>query len=85
MTTQVDVFISGAGPVGLYFAYQMALRGHTIYCVDPKPGPTEQSRAVLVTSRTMEIFESVGVAEEILFESYLASGIRIHRNKTNVN
>jgi 2-polyprenyl-6-methoxyphenol hydroxylase-like FAD-dependent oxidoreductase len=84
MSIQADVIISGAGPVGLYFALQMALRGHAVFCVDPKPGPTDQSRAILVSSRTMEIFGSVGIAEEILYESYVASGIRIHRDETKV-
>lgn len=81
---EVDLIIVGAGPVGLYFAHQMALRGHSIFCVDIKPGPTDQSRAVLVGSRTMDIFDTAGFAENIVYESYLASGVRIHRNETSV-
>lgn len=78
--TKVDVLVSGAGPVGLFFAYQMASRGHSVYCVDPKSGPTDQSRAVMITSRTMEILEGKGFAAEILSECFISSGIRMFRN-----
>jgi 2-polyprenyl-6-methoxyphenol hydroxylase-like FAD-dependent oxidoreductase len=77
---KVDVLVSGAGPVGLFFAYQMATRGHSVYCVDPKPGPTDQSRAILITSRTMEILEFRGFAAEVLSEAFVGSGIRLFRN-----
>lgn len=79
MTIQVDIFISGAGPVGLFFAYQMAKRGHSVYICDPKPGPTAQSRAILITSRTMEILEARGLADEVLSEAFISSGIRLFR------
>ncbi len=83
--TQVDVLVSGAGPVGLYFSYLMALRGHSVYCLDPKIGPTDQSRALLVTSRTMEILESKGLAGEFLAEGFVSSGIRMYRKGTVVS
>jgi 2-polyprenyl-6-methoxyphenol hydroxylase-like FAD-dependent oxidoreductase len=83
-TTQVDILVSGAGPVGLFFTYQMALRGHTVYCVDPKPSPTDQSRAILITSRTLETLERRGLASDILSESYVASGMQIFRSGTKV-
>jgi 2-polyprenyl-6-methoxyphenol hydroxylase-like FAD-dependent oxidoreductase len=78
--TKVDVLVSGAGPVGLFFTYQMAMRGHSVYCIDPKPGPTDQSRAILISTRTMEIFENKGLAADILSASFVSSGIRMHRN-----
>lgn len=77
---KVDILVSGAGPVGLFFAYQMASRGHSVYCVDPKSGPTDQSRAILITARTMEILEARGLAAEVLSEAFIASGVRIFRN-----
>jgi 2-polyprenyl-6-methoxyphenol hydroxylase-like FAD-dependent oxidoreductase len=78
--TKVDILVSGAGPVGLFFTYQMALRGHSVYCIDPKPGPTDQSRAILITTRTMEILEHKGLAADILSEAFVSSGMRMHRN-----
>jgi 2-polyprenyl-6-methoxyphenol hydroxylase-like FAD-dependent oxidoreductase len=82
--TKVDIFVSGAGPVGLFFTYQMALRGHSVYCVDPEPSPTDQSRAILITSRTLEVLERRGLASDILSESYIASGMQIFRNGSKV-
>ncbi|GAN04040.1 monooxygenase [Mucor ambiguus] len=80
MSIKVDVLVSGAGPTGLFFAYQMAQRGHSIFIVDPKPGPTEQSRALLITSRTMEILESKGLAADVLREAFVFCGMRMFRN-----
>lgn len=81
MTTKADydVLVSGAGPVGLFFAYQMAVRGHSVCLVDSKSGPTDQSRAILITARTLEIFENKGFVADILYESFAASGMRFFR------
>ncbi|KAL9555392.1 hypothetical protein MBANPS3_002391 [Mucor bainieri] len=84
MSLKVDVLVSGAGPTGLFFAYQMAQRGHSVFIVDPKPGPTDQSRAILITSRTMEILESKGIAADILREAFVFCGMRMFRNGSQV-
>lgn len=84
-TEEVDVFVCGAGPVGLFFTYQMAMRGHSVYCIDIKPGPTNQSRALLITVRTMEIFENKGLGVDILHESRSAAGLRLFHNGKVVN
>ncbi|KAG2222427.1 hypothetical protein INT45_009439 [Circinella minor] len=74
----VDVFISGAGPVGLFFAYQMIKLGHSIYICDPKKGPTTQSRAVLLTPRTMEVMENHNLAHHFLKEAIVLQGVQLH-------
>lgn len=79
MSIKVDILVSGAGPVGLFFAYQMAQRGHSVYIVDPKSGPTDQSRAILITSRTLEVLESKGLAADILREAFVFCGMRMFR------
>jgi 2-polyprenyl-6-methoxyphenol hydroxylase-like FAD-dependent oxidoreductase len=78
MTIKVDILVSGAGPVGLYFAYLMASKGHSVYICDVKPGPTDQSRAILVSSRTLEALDAKGLAAELLSESYIPSGVRVY-------
>lgn len=80
MPIKVDVLVSGAGPTGLFFAYQMAQRDHSVFIVDPKLGPTDQSRALLITSRSMEILESKGLAADILREAFAYSGMRMFKN-----
>lgn len=85
MAAQVDVLVVGAGPVGLYFSYAMSLYGHSVYCVDPKTGPTNQSRAIVLTSRTMEMFEAKGLCGEFLEEGFISSGIRVYQKGTLVS
>lgn len=79
MSIKVDILVSGAGPVGLFFAYQMAQRGHSVYIVDPKTGTTDQSRAILITSRTLEVLESKGLAADILREAFVFCGMRMFK------
>ncbi|KAI8887236.1 hypothetical protein K501DRAFT_242649 [Backusella circina FSU 941] len=81
MTSEtVDVIVSGAGPVGLLLAYDLAKKGHSVAIMDPKPGPTNQSRALLITSRTMEILDGKGLASEVLREAFITNGMRMIRN-----
>ncbi|KAF7721196.1 hypothetical protein EC973_005114 [Apophysomyces ossiformis] len=80
----VDVFISGCGPVGLWFGYLMARRGHSIYIADKKSGPTSQSRALLITARVLEIFESEHIVHHILKNAYLAGGNQLFWGTTAI-
>lgn len=60
------VIIIGAGPTGLMAACQLGRFGISCIIVDSKAGPTLQSRALLVTSRSLEIYDQMGVAEEVV-------------------
>lgn len=60
------VVIIGAGPTGLMAACQLGRYGVSCIVVDSKAGPTLQSRALLVTSRSLEIYEQMGVADEVV-------------------
>ncbi|CAO3685926.1 unnamed protein product [Rhizopus stolonifer] len=62
----------------------MSLYGHSVYCVDPKVGPTDQSRAIVTTSRTMEILEKSGLASEFLEDGFISSGARMYNKGTLV-
>lgn len=61
MTT--DVLIVGAGPTGLMLANQLGRRGVRAVIIDRHQGPAEQTRAMAVHARTLEIFAQLGVAE----------------------
>ncbi|RYG22230.1 FAD-dependent oxidoreductase [bacterium] len=58
-----DVLIVGAGPTGLMLAVWLAANGVKARIVDPKPGPTSETRAVTVQARTLEFFAMLGIAE----------------------
>ncbi|WP_428420318.1 FAD-dependent monooxygenase [Methylibium sp.] len=58
------VLIVGAGPTGLMLACQLARHGVEFRIVDGKAGPTRESRALGVQARTLELFESMGIAAE---------------------
>ncbi|KAL9546938.1 hypothetical protein MBANPS3_006429 [Mucor bainieri] len=75
--TIYDVIVCGAGPVGLFFAYQMIMQGHSVYICDQKQGPTSQSRAFFVTARSLEIFENKGIAHRLLQEAYVLRGAQL--------
>ena len=62
----VDVLVVGAGPTGLMMACQLARRGVRVAIVDRHGGPAEQTRAIAVHARTLEIYRWLGVADEAI-------------------
>lgn len=65
---ETDVLIVGAGPTGLMMANQLLRFGIDCIIIDSKEGPTEQSRAIAVTARSMEIYQQMGLSDTILEE-----------------
>jgi 2-polyprenyl-6-methoxyphenol hydroxylase-like FAD-dependent oxidoreductase len=63
---QTDVLIVGAGPTGLMLANQLARRGLKPLIIDRHAGPAEQTRAMAVHARTLEIYAKMGLADEAL-------------------
>src|SRR5687767_884179 len=63
---ETDVLIIGAGPTGLMAANQLKRFGVNFIIIDSKSGPTEQSRAIAVTARSLEIYEQMGIVDEVL-------------------
>ena len=61
MTT--DVLIVGAGPTGLMLANQLGRRGIRATIIDRHRGPAQQSRAMAVHARTLEIYAKLGIAD----------------------
>ncbi|HEY6631033.1 MAG TPA: FAD-dependent oxidoreductase [Rhizobiaceae bacterium] len=61
-----DVLIVGAGPTGLMLANQLARRGLRVEIVDRHSGPAQQSRALGVQARTLEIYAQLGIVERAL-------------------
>lgn len=74
-----EVLIVGAGPTGLMAAVALARRGVPAVIVDLKAGPTRESRALAVQARTMEIYDQLELADQVLAGSYRAERLQIGR------
>ncbi|SMB94736.1 FAD-dependent monooxygenase [Deinococcus hopiensis] len=70
-----DVLIAGAGPTGLLLACELQRLGLRVRVVDPKAGPTRESRAMVVQARTLEIYDQLGLAEEAVRQGHPVSGL----------
>jgi 2-polyprenyl-6-methoxyphenol hydroxylase-like FAD-dependent oxidoreductase len=66
MTETRPVLIIGAGPTGLAAAIELARFGIPVRLVDKYTSPPDTSRALAVQSRTVELMQQRGVAEEML-------------------
>src|SRR4051812_31939875 len=64
--TERDVLVVGAGPTGLALACSLARQGMPCRVVEAEASPVPQSRALAVHARTLELLESLGVAEELI-------------------
>jgi 2-polyprenyl-6-methoxyphenol hydroxylase-like FAD-dependent oxidoreductase len=61
-----DVLIVGAGPTGLMLANQLARRSVRAMIIDRHSGPAQQSRAMAVQARTLEIYSKMGISDKAL-------------------
>jgi 2-polyprenyl-6-methoxyphenol hydroxylase-like FAD-dependent oxidoreductase len=61
-----DVLVVGAGPTGLMAANQLGRRGIGVVIVDRHSGPAQQTRAMAVHARTLEIYAQLGIAAQAL-------------------
>ena len=77
LPAEVDVLVAGAGPTGLMAGLVAQRRGLRVLVVDPKPGPTRESRAIVVQARSVEILDQLGLAGPVLESAQLAGRIRI--------
>jgi 2-polyprenyl-6-methoxyphenol hydroxylase-like FAD-dependent oxidoreductase len=80
MEANTDVLIVGAGPTGLMLANQLARRGVGVTIIDRHTGPAQQSRAMAVQTRTLEIYSKLGVAEEAIARGARGTGANLWSN-----
>ncbi|WP_020497487.1 FAD-dependent monooxygenase [Sciscionella marina] len=75
-----DVVIIGCGPAGLLLAAQLAQfpEVHTVI-LDRRSGPLEVGQADGVACRTVEIFETFGLADRLMQEGYQVNEVTFWR------
>ncbi|HTK84095.1 MAG TPA: NAD(P)/FAD-dependent oxidoreductase [Patescibacteria group bacterium] len=70
----MKILIAGAGPTGLTAAIELARLGLTARIVDAKKAPSPRSRAVGISSHSLDLLEASGVAAKLL-----DAGLKIKR------
>jgi 2-polyprenyl-6-methoxyphenol hydroxylase-like FAD-dependent oxidoreductase len=74
---KTDVLIVGAGPTGLSLACQLIRHGVDFHIVDRKESTTPYSKAIGVQARTLEIYQQIGLAEELISLGRPAESVRL--------
>lgn len=75
-----EVLIVGAGPTGLMLANQLAMRGVRAVIIDRHSGPAQQTRAIAVQARTLEIYAKMDLAQTALNLGLPATGANLWAN-----
>ena len=66
MAANTRVLVVGAGPVGLFMAAELNRHGVSCRIVDKNDGPTHASRAASIQARTLEILDSLNLADQFV-------------------
>ena len=68
----------GAGPVGLVLACELARRDVPVRVIDRLERPTDQSRAIVVHARSLEMLQRVGVIDRFLEAGVRSAAMTMH-------
>ncbi|GGN74312.1 oxygenase [Streptomyces albiflavescens] len=79
ISSDVDVLVAGAGPVGLTAAYELVRRGVRVRVVDRAEGPATTSRATATHARTLEVYHQMGILPELLARGQRVENFTMHR------
>ncbi|KAL8933595.1 MAG: hypothetical protein Q9216_006291 [Gyalolechia sp. 2 TL-2023] len=68
-----DVFICGAGPVGLIIAYQLKRMGISVYLAEKvqESGNVKHGRAGAISPRTMELLDQLNLADPLMQQGFV--------------
>lgn len=75
-----DVLVVGGRTTGLMMCAELARRGIPTRCIDMSPGIDPHVRANLLHSRSLEIFQGLGLDDEITLGSVPETGFVFYRN-----
>ena len=73
-----DVLVVGAGPVGLVAGCELARRGVRVRVIDKLAQPTEQSRAIAVHARSLDMFNRMGIVDEMVSTGIKATAMQLY-------
>jgi 2-polyprenyl-6-methoxyphenol hydroxylase-like FAD-dependent oxidoreductase len=75
--SEVDVLVVGGGPVGLTMAGELMRHGVRCRVVDKLEAPPIWSKAAGIQARTMEVFELMGLVDELLARGRKMVGVNV--------
>ena len=75
---RTSVLVVGAGPTGLLLAAELRRRDVPCELIDAQPAPLPWDRATVMHPRSLELFESLGLAERLLDVGTPQRGARVH-------
>jgi len=79
-THQTPILIAGGRTTGLTMACELARHGVAVRIVDQSLGIDPHCRATVIHSRTLELFQDLGLVDEILAEGMKLRGVRQYAN-----
>lgn len=74
----IDVLVVGAGPTGLTAALEARRLGMSVRIVDRRPVRLRRSKALVVHARTMEVFDSLGIAAQVRERGAVFRAMNLH-------
>jgi 2-polyprenyl-6-methoxyphenol hydroxylase-like FAD-dependent oxidoreductase len=77
-TPTTEVLIVGAGPTGLTLACELARRAVPFRLVDAAPAPFNGSRGKGLQPRTLEVFDDIGIVQDVLASGAPYPRFRVH-------
>lgn len=76
----LPVLIVGAGPTGLMLACELERRDIPFRIIDKNAEPTQGSNATWIQSRTLEIFDAIGIVDDFLKLGHQCKAINLYEN-----
>jgi len=82
--TANPVLVVGAGPTGLVLGIELARRGVPFHLVDRRPEPLGRDRAIVVKSRSLEVFHGMGLADMFIRRGRIIRGLELFSGGTKI-
>ena len=77
-STNCEVLVVGAGPVGLVAAAELARHGIAVRIIDKLPQPTNESRAIAVHARSLDMLARMGAVEALIATGVKAKAMELY-------
>jgi 2-polyprenyl-6-methoxyphenol hydroxylase-like FAD-dependent oxidoreductase len=85
MTPDTPVpLVVGAGPVGLTMANELARHGAGCRIIDRSAKPSQTSKALAIFPRTLEVFETMGIADRFIAAGHRLNGLSLHHRLEHI-